>query len=135
MYGNATKDALAARRIQCTFLWYVPYDATASPAYWLVLTTATHTTLMHLLDLPRGYNAAAAGGGGGGNVAPPPTVRIRPQHEEAVARVLAARRRCREAGTLLTIKYETIFQYLVVSSKGGRAARRPVACQCGEWRL
>ncbi|EFJ50517.1 hypothetical protein VOLCADRAFT_103968 [Volvox carteri f. nagariensis] len=39
-------------------------------------------------------------------------VRIRPEHAAAVAQVLRAQETSTEAGTLLTIKYETIFQYL-----------------------
>ncbi|KXZ55045.1 hypothetical protein GPECTOR_3g204 [Gonium pectorale] len=39
-------------------------------------------------------------------------VGVRPEHAAAVARVLRARRACREADTLLTIKYESIFEYL-----------------------
>ncbi|GLC43564.1 hypothetical protein PLESTB_001570700 [Pleodorina starrii] len=39
-------------------------------------------------------------------------VGIRPEHAEAVGRVLRAQQACREDGTLLVIKYETIFEYL-----------------------
>ncbi len=80
-----------------------------------------------------GGGGGGGGGGGSGGVAPPPTVRIRPQHEAAVARVLAARRRCREAGTLLTIKYDTIFQYLAVSSKWDRTVVTQGFCSLPMW--
>ncbi|GIL85353.1 hypothetical protein Vretimale_10645 [Volvox reticuliferus] len=64
---------------------------------------------------PPAASAAAGGGDGGGGddpMAGGELVGIRPEHAAAVAQVLRAQRACREAGTLLTIKYETIFEYL-----------------------
>ncbi|GLI60451.1 hypothetical protein VaNZ11_002608 [Volvox africanus] len=55
---------------------------------------------------------ADADAGGGGNPLAKELVGIRHEHAAAVAQVLRAQRACREAGTLLTIKYETIFEYL-----------------------
>ncbi|KAG2425384.1 hypothetical protein HXX76_013798 [Chlamydomonas incerta] len=57
-------------------------------------------------------SAAAAAGSPGPAGADGDSVVIRPEHMAAVARVLRARQACREQGTLLTIKYETIFEYL-----------------------
>ncbi|PNH10379.1 Phosphopantothenate--cysteine ligase 1 [Tetrabaena socialis] len=67
----------------------------------------------------RGNGAAAApdSGSGAEGAAPGPGcgdggVRVRPEQEAAVARVLRARQACRREGTLLAVKYETIFEYL-----------------------
>jgi hypothetical protein len=47
-------------------------------------------------------------------------VGIRPEHAAAVAQVLRAQQACRNAGTLLTIKYTTIFEYLTVRERLSR---------------
>ncbi|KAG2493977.1 hypothetical protein HYH03_007904 [Edaphochlamys debaryana] len=57
-------------------------------------------------------NAPCSSSGQGQGQGQGPIVQIRPDHAAGVAKVLAAREACREQGTLLVLKYETIFEYL-----------------------
>lgn len=61
----------------------------------------------------KAVSASSSGGADADNVV------IRPEQMAALARVLRAQQACREHGTLLIIKYETIFDYLTVSGGDG----------------